>query len=416
MGCVMRDMKNVVIMLAVMAMGLSAHGQETDFGQWFSGGTLRIDCLREGSALGDSVWVARWVDRRNPWHGSHTQTLDPFDGGDYRVSMRDAATGREIYSRGYSNLFREYKGTAEGRTTSRRFEETLLLPMPLRAVDIALQARDTNMRLYDQTVVRFDPARDRLTAGPDADQVYDYEIHGPSATKFDIAFVMQGFDDEDDIVYRKACRRMAESLFGHEPFASRRRDFNIRFVKAYAGVEYNTFGADRYAMTFAVRLLHDAVGTTPADHIIVVINNRTYGGGAIYNFYSVSSLHKAAELVLTHELGHGIGGLADEYVDEELSYADLHRTAYEPLEPNITNMVDFGSKWQSMIAADTPIPTPADDAVPRTECGPLGAYEGAGYSSTGMFRPTMRCMMRDYAPFCPVCAKRLNQIIDLYTR
>ena len=46
----------------------------------------------------------------------------------------------------------------------------------------------------------------------------------------------------------------------------------------------------------------------------------------------------------------------------------------------------------------------------------MGVYEGAGYSSKGVYRPTMHCMMRDYAPFCPVCAKRLEEIFMLYTR
>jgi hypothetical protein len=158
------------------------------------------------------------------------------------------------------------------------------------------------------------------------------------------------------------------------------------------------------------------LGKTPCDHIVIVINNSKYGGGAIYNFYSVSSLHSMAEMVLTHELGHGIGGLADEYVDEDLSYADLHRTAYEPLEPNITNLVDFGSKWQSMLKKGTPVPTPNNNKTPRNENGPLGVYEGAGYSAKGVYRPVMHCMMRDYAPFCPVCSKRLVEVFSLYTR
>jgi hypothetical protein len=46
----------------------------------------------------------------------------------------------------------------------------------------------------------------------------------------------------------------------------------------------------------------------------------------------------------------------------------------------------------------------------------LGVYEGAGYQAKGLFRPAQHCMMRDYAPFCPVCAKRLNAVFDLYTK
>ena len=130
----------------------------------------------------------------------------------------------------------------------------------------------------------------------------------------------------------------------------------------------------------------------------------------------MSSLHPMAPMVLPHELGHSIGGLADEYVDEDLSYGDCHPLEHEPPEPNITSLVDFGSKWAAMLPEGAVIPTPADASVPRGECGPLGVYEGAGYRPKGLYRPTMRCMMRDFAPFCPVCLKRMNEIFDLYTK
>lgn len=401
-----RQILLTVLLLAVAVTG--ANGQPTDFERWFTGGTLRLDCLREGSAQGDTVWVEHWIDRRAPWHGSQTQLIDPFDNGDYRVVMRDVATGRELYSRGYSNLFREYKDTPEGKTVKARFEETLLLPMPKGKVLIALQKRDSGtMKLQDQTVVEFQG----LKGGEKGVKGSERKL----STRFDVAFVMQGFEEVTDEEYQRVCDRMTGVLFGKEPFASHRDDFNLYFVKGDAGVEYNTFGADRYAMTFKVWQLHDVLGTTPCDHIVIVLNNKKYGGGAIYNFYSVSSLHSMAESVLPHELGHGIGDLADEYVDEDLSYADLHRTAYEPLEPNITNLVDFQSKWKRLLPEGTPVPTP-DRNVPRTENGPLGVYEGAGYSSKGVYRPAMHCMMRDYAPFCPVCKRRLEEVIQLYTR
>ena len=412
----LRAMKHkILLLLPLLAMCPILSAQAQDFDRWFTGGTLRLDCLREGSAEGDTVWVERWICRPGEWYGSRTQLLDPFDNGDYRVVVRDAGTGRELYSRGYSNLFREYKDTPEGRTTVRRFEEVLLVPMPKWKVTIALQKRDRDLNLQDQTVVTYDPAHSRLASIATDRTAEAYEIHGAPRVKFDLAFVMQGFDD-DTAYYSRVCRRVVEGFFKNEPFRSHRGDFNIYFIRGDAGVDYNALGSDRYAMTFKLFQLHDALVGTPADHIIIVLNNAKYGGGAIYNFYSVSSLHTMADMVLTHELGHGIGGLADEYVDEDLSYADLHRTKYEPLEPNITNLVDFGRKWKHMLKKRTPVPTPDNNKVPRTECGPLGVYEGAGYSSTGVYRPTMHCMMRDYAPFCPVCRERLERIIGLYTK
>lgn len=404
----------VLLLLVVGSRWSVASGQSVKFSRYFTGGTLRIDCTREGDAHSDTVWVSRWLDRSADWHGSRTQLIDPFDNGDYRVEMRDAKSGRVIYSRGYSNLFREYKDTPEGRKVKARFEETLLLPMPKRAVKIALQRRDKDMRLVDGTVVDFNPAADTLGFNYHLGERTDLEVHGDPKEKVDVVIVAQGYQP-DDPQLRIDYYRLKEILFGKEPFASHREDFNVYGVCADVGAEFGTFGIDRYLMTYGLWRLHDALGTTPADHIIIMVNSDTYGGGAIYNFYAVSSMHRMAEYVLPHEFGHSFGGLADEYVDEDLSYAALHRTAHEPLEPNITNLVDFGSKWQSMLPAGTPVPTPENPDAPRSECGPLGVYEGAGYASEGVYRPAMHCMMRDYAPFCPVCRGRIEEIFKLYT-
>ena len=399
----------------VFCLPMEAGAQKVKFSKYFTGGTLRIDCSREGDARGDTVWVSRWLDRSAEWHGSRTQLIDPFDNGDYRVEMRDAKSGQVIYSRGYSNLFREYRETPKGRKEKARFEETLLLPMPRRAVKIALQRRDKDMRLVDGTVVEFNPAKDTLYFNYHIGERTDLELNGDPKEKVDVVIVAQGYEPEDPQL-RIDYYRMKEILFGQEPFLSHRKDFNVYGVCADVEAGFGTFGIDRYLMTFSVWKLHDALGTTPADHIIIMVNSDTYGGGAIYNFYAVSSMHRLAEYVLPHELGHSIGGLADEYVDEDLSYGDLHRTAYEPLEPNITNLKDFGSKWQSMLPAGTPVPTPENPDVPKSECGPLGVYEGAGYAEKGVYRPVMHCMMRDYAPFCPVCRKRMEEVFKLYTR
>ena len=158
--------KSIILCLFLLLAALPAEAGKVSFGRYFTGGTLRIDCMREGNVGSDTVWVRRWVDRNAPWHGSRTQLIDPFDNGDYRVSVRDAKSGREIYSRGYSNLFREYRNTERGRKVKMRFEETLLVPMPKRAVQIALQRRDAADRLVDATVVTFDcmaTRRRRLT-------------------------------------------------------------------------------------------------------------------------------------------------------------------------------------------------------------------------------------------------------------
>ncbi|MDY5969553.1 MAG: M64 family metallopeptidase, partial [Bacteroidales bacterium] len=156
----------------------------------------------------------------------------------------------------------------------------------------------------------------------------------------------------------------------------------------------------------------------PFDHIIIMANSNTYGGGAIYNFYAISAVLDMSEWILPHELGHSIGGLADEYVEAtaDTSFDEMYPRNVEPIEPNITTLVAFDKKWKAMIPDGTPIPTQPVEGLKKNECGPLGVYEGAGYVPQGVFRPVTSCMMRDYHPFCPVCSKRLNEVFDSYCK
>ena len=48
--------------------------------------------------------------------------------------------------------------------------------------------------------------------------------------------------------------------------------------------------------------------------------------------------------------------------------------------------------------------------------GKVGAFEGAGYHASGLYRPALDCIMfsRNTRIFCPVCARAIERIIDLH--
>lgn len=430
------------IVLALMLCGFlswsPSNAQNVVFERYFEDATLRIDYWRVGNRTSDSIQHVSLSERIPQWSGSLTQLLDPFDNGHYRVVIL-SANGLELYSRGYNSLFREYTETPQGAEDVAAYQEVLRIPFPKNAVDICWQKRGGDQKYHTQYVYHFDPVyeRDRLAkrsvTRSELSRV-ELQVKGDVHKKIDVVIVPEGYGSADSAKMMGDMALFCDFLLGQQPFNSRRDDFNVWGVKGFGdesgitdptrnievnslvGASYNTFEADRYLMTSQIFRLHDVIGRAPCDHIIIMANSTTYGGGAIYNFYAISSLNEMARMVLPHELGHSIGGLADEYVDEDLSYGDMHALAVEPHEPNITTLVDFASKWMEMLPSGTPIPTPADNGVPRKENGPLGVYEGAGYHSKGIYRPVMHCMMRDYAPFCPVCAKRLNDIFDLYTK
>jgi len=49
----------------------------------------------------------------------------------------------------------------------------------------------------------------------------------------------------------------------------------------------------------------------------------------------------------------------------------------------------------------------------------LGVYEGGGYESKGVYRPSYNCMMNNFHTidvFCPVCIKAIKGMIEFNCR
>ena len=169
----------------------------------------------------------------------------------------------------------------------------------------------------------------------------------------------------------------------------------------------------------------------PFEHVIVLVNTPVYGGGGIYNSLTImGSDHPTFDVVIVHEFGHAFGGLADEYfyLTEE---SEQYPLDVEPWEPNITTLVDFSRKWEDMLPAGVPVPTPLDslerqdvrriwkDLKPEQKAvlnRGVGVYEGAGYRSKGVYRPVQECRMKinECEEFCPVCCRAIERMIDYY--
>lgn len=413
---------------------LSQAQQSPNYDDYFIDATLRMDYLRRGCFEGDTVIWQRYVRQNKQWAGSTTQLLDPVNNGAYRLLVKDAASGRELYSRTYNTLFQEYRDTEAGRDSVADFEEVVLMPMPRKAIDICMQKRDARQQFYTAAQFRYDPSKQPKASQPVKVKARKLLYNGDSHKKIDVAIVAEGYGPGDKKKMERDLENFKEYMLAQEPFKSRRQDFNVwgigavgsesgvtdpnknKYVNSAVGSSYNTFGSDRYLMTMRLFQLHDLLAGCPYDHIIIMANCDTYGGGAIYNFYAFSAVQEMSMWILPHELGHSIGGLADEYVDEELSYNDIHKYDQEPLEANITTLVDFGSKWKDLVPEGTVVPTPPVEGLGRRDCGPVGVYEGAGYKATGIYRPCTNCMMKYYAQFCPVCTRTLHQMFDLYVK
>ena len=156
--------------------------------------------------------------------------------------------------------------------------------------------------------------------------------------------------------------------------------------------------------------LHEILMDVPYEQIIIMCNSSVYGGGGIFNFYATSYVNRENGFVLIHEFGHSFGGLGDEYSETDIDIEGASQKI-EPWQKNVTSLVDFSKKWEDMLDKTTPIPTPTTTDFKDK----VGVFEGAAYVSKGLYRPFQDCLMRSDKPFCPVCTREINRMIDFYT-
>ncbi len=234
----------------------------------------------------------------------------------------------------------------------------------------------------------------------------------------DLLLISDGYAAEQLPKFHADATRLAGALFSYEPFKSRKSDFNVRALdlpseRSTINTEFNIFGLVRYLLTYNNRALRDAAAAAaPYDVLEILVNNAQYGGGGIFNVQSTVAVDgQRAEYVFVHELAHNLAGLGDEYVGN-VTYQTGAPDRPEPWEPNLTTLRDpTVLKWKDLVDPSTPIPTPPDHA------GKVGAFEGGGYESQGLFRPEFECIMgttRAGVGFCRVCRRAISRIIDTY--
>lgn len=402
-----------------------------DYDTYFTGKSLRVDFILSGNSEGQTAGI-RQLREEPVWSGPRENLVDPFNYGGYLVKVYDKASGELIYSRGFNTLFEEWRTTAQARSETQAWSNSVTVPYPKAAVRIELCARERNDTgfhpLLEQEV---DPSSIFIDRGPLRHYpVTTIQSKGEAAEKIDLVFVPEGYTAEEQSKFEADARRFTEALFRTPPFDRYSEAFNVYAVNLPSeesgtdssgkGVFKNTalnsgfytFGIARYLTTPDMKAIRDAVWETPCDAIFILVNTDTYGGGGMYNFYAIGTADNARTLsVFAHEFGHSFAGLADEYFTSEVAYEEFYNLKLEPWEPNITTLVDFDSKWKHLLPAGTPIPTPLEEPYKDK----VGVFEGGGYVPKGIYRPVDHCMMRDYAPFCPACQEAIIRMIHYYT-
>ncbi|MDH7492496.1 MAG: M64 family metallopeptidase [Candidatus Saccharicenans sp.] len=248
-----------------------------------------------------------------------------------------------------------------------------------------------------------------------------------------------------------------------------------QFKQTALNCTFDSFGSERYLLSEDNRRLRDVAAAVPYDALLIMVNHNRYGGGGIYNLYcTFTTDNQWYEYLMLHEFGHSFTGLADEYYTSQVAYNEFYPRGVEPVEPNLTALLDPARlKWKNLVAPGLPVPTPWEkeefdrmdlayqkirqevnekiarmkrEGAPREEiarleqeserlsleqarkvdeflarsryAGKVGVYEGAGYASTGLYRPAVDCIMftKGKKPYCPVCQEAVRQMIEFYCR
>lgn len=480
-----RRLVPIALLLAALGALVVAHPPigavpQDGFDAHFVPRTMRLDYFHTGG-LGKEIVALDRVVSDGPWAGSLTRLLDDLNLGAYFFEVSDPETNRVLYSRGFASLYGEWEATDEPKTVSRTFHESLRFPWPRRPVHVVLKKRGGDGLFREIWSTRVDPDSRFVNAADVAPigKVVTLLENGPPTDKVDLAILGEGYTAAEMPKFHADARRLLDKLFATEPFKSRKGDFNVRAIDltaAEAGVnrphvgkfrrtpvsaEYNIFDSERYLLTLDNRALRDVLSAVPYEFVEILVNEKQYGGGGIFNFQATASVDTAfADYVFVHEFGHHFAGLGDEYYMSPVAYTEAPAQQPEPWEPNITALKDPARlKWRDLVTPGTPLPTPWDkeawekqareylarrralierkaaeaefDALFREQqktdtpmlagmanSGKVGAFEGASYQAKGLYRSQTDCIMftRDEVGFCAVCRRAIERMVDLYSR
>ncbi|HXP48043.1 MAG TPA: peptidase M64 N-terminal domain-containing protein, partial [Terriglobales bacterium] len=103
--------------------------------------TMRLDYYHTGDATHEVFSQDRVVIEPLPWPGNPRHAIDDTNAGKFLFEVRDRATNRMVYSRGFSSVYGEWETTDEAKRMNRTFSESLRFPAPEAPVQIVLKKR-----------------------------------------------------------------------------------------------------------------------------------------------------------------------------------------------------------------------------------------------------------------------------------
>ncbi|MCZ7417103.1 MULTISPECIES: M64 family metallopeptidase [unclassified Streptomyces] len=219
---------------------------------------------------------------------------------------------------------------------------------------------------------------------------------GPSDRRFDVVVVGDGYTAEESATLRRHAEEKWAEIAATAPWNRYVDGVNVWLVNVVSresGVDHDPQwgvyrdtaldmhffcgGTERLLCLNESKAQAYAAQAPDADAVIAVGNTTKYGGAGYPSLATVAGGNAQAGRIAIHELGHSVGGLADEYYTPGTTY-----TGGEPSAPNVTRSPN-GAKWSDYHGRTTP------------DGGVIGAFQGAHYHEYGIYRPSQDSLMRN---------------------
>jgi hypothetical protein len=235
--------------------------------------------------------------------------------------------------------------------------------------------------------------------------------NGTTQTRYDMVILGDGYQAHEQTKFDTDVLTFLTGLFQKQPYQTFAAYYNVHTVfraSVDSGADrpdenppvykntvydatYNYGGVDRclYIQNTSQALADAALAPANEGRVLVMVNDTRYGGCAAT--FAVSYTGSQMVEVQTHELGHSLGQLADEY---DYPYTTTY-TGPEPAAVNITKS-PTGQKWSIWHGTDG-----------------ISAFQGAGYYQYGLYRPKNNCLMRALGvPLCRVCQENITRLTN----
>lgn len=228
--------------------------------------------------------------------------------------------------------------------------------------------------------------------------------NGATSNRYDVVILGDGYRALEEARFDSDVLTFVTALFNKEPYRTFGAYFNVHTVFRASNesgadhpdasppivrdtvydASYNTGGTARclYIKNTSLALADAALAPANEGRVLVLVNDSRYGGCA--GTFAVSYNGVSMTEVQIHEMGHSVGGLADEYGGPG---------TYSGAEPGQVNATKdaAGGKWSHWHGFDG-----------------ISAFQGCRYYDFGLYRPRGNCLMRSLSqPHCAVCGEAL---------